>query len=41
MTAEHITEFAANPNTDVYNRRTAKITKEEAGDYSYYTWSEI
>lgn len=41
MTAERITEFAATPNTDVYNRRTAKITKEEAGDYSYYTWSEI
>lgn len=41
MTAERIAEFAANPNTDVYNRRAAKITKEEAGDYSYYTWSEI
>lgn len=41
MTAERTAEFAATPNTDVYNRRTAKITKEEAGDYSYYTWSEI
>lgn len=40
MTAESETEFAANPNTDVYNRRAVKITMEEAGDYSYYTWSE-
>lgn len=41
MTAERIAEFAANPNTDVYNRRALSITKEAAGDYSYYTWSEI
>lgn len=41
MTAERKVNFPATPNTDVYNRRTLSITKESAGDYSYYTWSEI
>ena len=41
MTAERKVNFPATPNTDVYNRRALSITKEAAGDYSYYTWSEI
>lgn len=41
MTAERKVNFSATPNTDVYNRRALSITKEAAGDYSYYTWSEI
>lgn len=40
MTAEQKVNFPATLS-NVYNRRVLSVTKEAAGDYSYYTWSEI